>query len=226
VVLRSSALTTVEAVKADQGSASGLEARTRQDNVDSRLERLIEASSEEIRNYCNRNFEHVEDHQEFVSSSGNRYIRLMHAPIESVDKIEWVDRSTGDVIQEIERWGIEDAEAGLIYRPELFPFYVGAQGFDLLVSDRINARLRVTYTGGFVTPTQAAVMTDPPDRTLPFAVEEVCVREVITRFWGRNRNREIETSTSNNATSVYRERRGLLPSSQGALQPFWLGLPS
>jgi len=104
VALRSSALTTVEAVRADITSASGLEGRTNQANVTDRLERLIEASSEEIRDFCNRNFERVENHQEFVATDGGRWIRVMHAPVDSVSSIVWVNRQDGTVIDTLDEW--------------------------------------------------------------------------------------------------------------------------
>jgi len=238
VALRESALTTVEAVKADISSSSGLSHQTDVDesslaNSTNRLERMIEAASEQIRGFCNRNFERVTDHQEFVETEGGLHLRLMHAPVSSIDSIVWVDGPTGEVVDTLDGWHIEDADAGLVFRRTSWPFYsLAPYSVDpTAVRTRGPGRLRVTYTGGFVTPVQAAVETDPPTRTLPFLVEETCVREVVTRFWGKTRNREIETETVADTTTTYRERRnmsgaGLLPSSEAALNQFWLGCPS
>jgi len=227
MALRSSALTTVAAVKADISSASGLEARVNVAAADARIERLIEAASEDIRNFCNRNFEKVEDRAELIETARGRFIRVKHAPIESVEKIEWISRSDDSVVRELEGWHVyADGKAGLIFRSTPFSSLTVEpwSTYPALSSFVLSPRLRVTYTGGFVTPVQAAAETDPPVRSLPFTIEETCIREVVTRFWGRNRNREIETQTVGDTTTTYRERRGLLPTSEASLQNFWLAL--
>lgn len=228
MVLRASALTTVAAVNAELSSDSGLEHRADAAAVETVLERMIQGFSGQMASYCNRRFERVTDQVELITTIGDQYIRLMHAPIVSVTSIEWLDRD-GEVLEELVGWTIEDdGAAGLVYFGNGFPVLIGLplSPEPSAIANRVRARIRVTYTGGFITPPQEDPGPPPVVRDLPEQIEEQCIREVVSAFWNRNRNRDIDSRTSDIATTTYRERRGLLPSTKGVLDEFWLGNPT
>jgi hypothetical protein len=147
----------------------------------------------------------------------------MHAPIITLTSVERLD-DDGNVIDTYDGCYVYgDGESGLIFRRSGF----GLGGtFDPVIDPRTvyaptPNRLRVTYTGGYITPGQveadnSLVSTTPPD------LQEAVIREVTNAFRNRGRDRDADSKTTVDATITYRQGGGLLKSTQDLLKTYWL----
>lgn len=145
--------------------------------TDARLPRLVAVASAAVARYLNRAQLHYQAGRvDKVPGFGRVRLVLDLAPVLSIASIVLPDSSTVDPAE----YSIENAEAGLLYRSVGWP-QTGLVRAGLLYADRDSGTeasiIVATYTGGWVTPAQAADPTwSGPARSLPYDLEEAVVQ--------------------------------------------------
>lgn len=164
-MLSAHALTTLEELKSELLISGNTE--------DSYLARLINSASDAIRSYCGRDF--AKDRRtEKRSGSGTPLLLLPLYPIAEVDSVIVDGAALSPDSYDI------DAKMGALIR-------VG--GIWPASSER---NITVTYTGGYVTPVQAAADPDLT-RNLPYDIEEACI--VTAATWASHRSTPRDATT-------------------------------
>lgn len=179
--LSAGSLTTVANVQEIVGTGYGT----------ARCERVIEAVSKAMARYCDITWEYSTGIVEFLPGTGLKELYLHRRNIVAVTSIYiWGEEQTLDTLDSsvtpdlidsttVYRNSIMD-EKGLLLRPAGWP--IGAATWpDLTRQPAVGAEfrqanIRVIYDGGYVTPNQAGT------RTLPYDLEEACLREVTGRL--------------------------------------------
>lgn len=164
------ALTTLTRVKTELGiSGSG---------EDSYLEGLIDSVSGRIASFCNRTFQYGEDIEETVPGYAWTALLLSRCPIVEIDSIV-LDGSTVSA----DSYKIKSANAGIVYNETGWAWTALSGGS--VAGDRLagteDPLYVITYTGGYVTPQQAAddvTLT----RNLPYDLEDACVEWITVRY--------------------------------------------
>ena len=200
------ALTTVEMVRVD------LELEELDGNSYYSIVKMINAASDAIARFCNREFHYKEDITEKLAGQGGDAIVLAYTPILKIDYIK-VDTS------EIKDFEIDNKEAGIIYRQAGWPFHGGVKGF--ISADpypgRESRNIEVKYSAGYVTPEQARKANENNDnngddekleRTLPYDIEQSCIDTVKT--WYHRRMDNLETTQENLMNEQHGYGRGRL----------------
>lgn len=178
MALRPSALTTVGVLAEDLEIALGVE--------DERLERYIHTATSWIERYCHRTFHFEQGIVEMVKGYGTTNLLLRKPPIREILEV----LHEGGVVTP-SQYDISNAEGGIIFRRTGWPSTAARAGGDSITQDRVAGSeaptYRVTYSGGYYTPTQAeadaAVTAD-----LPADIEQACLI-LATSFYlegGRN----------------------------------------
>lgn len=170
--LSARALTTLATVKEELGISD-----TSSDAV---LERYIEVASDACAAFCGRAFERDDSIVEQVRGYGGVRLLLARPPIVSVASVAY----SGVTIDPSE-YRIE-AETGALYRsggwawtaPEGVP---GTEG----------ATYTVSYSGGWVTPQQAADSGGTLTRDLPSSIEAAAILVVVTLYRSRGRDPNV-----------------------------------
>ena len=164
-MLSAHALTTIEEVKSELLISGNTE--------DSYLARLINSASDAIRSYCGRDFA-KEQRTERLSGAGGSLLLLPLYPIAEVDSIIMDGMALPPDSYDV------DGKMGALIR-------VGG------IWPPANERnITVTYTGGYVTPVQAAADPDLT-RNLPYDIEEACI--VTAATWASRRSTPRDATT-------------------------------
>lgn len=201
------ALTTVSTIEGELGLGAG--------SATALLERLINGASEAIERFCGRHFEYEANISEKVAGYGGVRLVVSRTPVVSIASIAY----NGSTISSSE-YSIEDADAGLIYRSTGWK-WTAIRRPDI-TQDRLPGTeqklFTVTYTGGYVTPQQAA---DNPalTRSLPYDLEQACIDAVVTWYRDRGENRNITSEKVMSASLSY-NRHALPEPVQEMLAPY------
>lgn len=179
--LAANALTTYDAVRSALGLAS-VEGDPRRVE----LERLINMASASLEELAHREFHRgaavVENHR----AEGGQYLYLRRRPVVSVTSVQHLDPEDGTVDETIASasyWA--DLESGCLFRADGWPddrLAAGVTGDPVGTAPRT---IRVTYTGGWITPSQAIPAentggTSLGTRDLPYDVEDAVIRCVVS----------------------------------------------
>ena len=174
---------------------------------DARLERYIAAASDFLARECRRTFYRADAIVEDLPAFGSAYILVSRTPVLSVASITY----RGSTIAASD-YSVRDAEAGMIYRAAGWPW--SASRFPSItwppVPGSEAAVVRVTYSGGYVTPAQVATFGT---RTLPYDLEDACLAIVATRFSRRGRDLSVKSESLLSHSVAYAdgEDGGMLP---------------
>jgi hypothetical protein len=163
VALAENALTTLETAKEYLGLVD--------DNRDNEVERLINAASQMIENYCGRKLYYGEV-TETVYGSGTPVILLSRYPVVDISEVGYYNN-----VLPVSEYDLVDGD--------LVVANTGAYGLWQRGSYRTPFAYTVSYFGGYVTPQQALgdAASDSPvglTRTLPYDIEEACLQLVAT----------------------------------------------
>ena len=165
---------------------------------------IIRSVSATVEKFCGRKMSYKAAAVETRTGVGGPRLRLRRTPVRSLTALQYVDLD-GDVVSDLTLDGlqIEDIDdetghgtSGLVYRAGGFPssaVYLPYITRPMKVgSERPN--YRVTFAGGWVTPSQEAddESVDLP-RDLPYDIEEAVVLEVVSRYRRRGADRDIKT---------------------------------
>ena len=226
MALTNQALTTVSAVQGEINHSD-----------EQRIERLINTVSESMSVVAGgRVWYYSTAHVHDVKGWGDVRIFVPAPPISSITSVVLRD-ATGDPVNTYSssNFAIEsDGVMGSILHETGWPkTYLQAEGYSVFPSDpSVSPLIRVTYAGGWVTPWQvdprnSANLLGSQTRTLPYDLEDACIREVVSRLRGLGRDLTIESQTSDAAVTSFRNpRRGLAGLSEQATEVarrYWLG---
>lgn len=161
MALASNALTLLATVQSDLGIATD-------------ISDLINAASDAIESYCNRSFYKTAVTAEAVAGYGSMELLVARTPIDTDETITITYDSDSVSSDDYE---VLDASAGIIRAKYSAWNWTAANtpGAEWSAVGGTERKLyAVTYTGGYVTPAQAAE-GDPYDtRTLPYDLELAC----------------------------------------------------
>ena len=176
MALAANALTTLAIVKTELGITGATE--------DTYLERMINAASDRIENYCSRAFFKETGKIENVAGFGGVYLLVSKAPLLAITSITFDGNTVASADYEI-----HDADVGSIYRKGGW-HWTTARLKDITqppMPGHERKLYKVTYDGGYETPEQGGT------RTLPFDLEDACVQMVASRFRGKGRDPNIKS---------------------------------
>lgn len=187
MALTEAALTTLDRVNGELGFTTGDDT-----DRDALIEGLIDDESDRFARECNRKFYRNTSVIENVEAYGGYEIMVKeHLPIASITMITHKPVGGTSTTIAAGSYRIEDAEVGTIGRtkgqwPDSASRRIGTR------IDRIpgteKQTLEVRYSGGYVTPKQAADSGDP--RTLPRDIERLII-DLVSQSWrnlGRDRD--------------------------------------
>lgn len=148
------------------------------------IEFLVNAASDAIRRYCNRDFvqQIIIEH---VPGYGTPRLMLKLTPIREIQEIR-----VSDTVAPPESYAIEDADAGFVrVQGGVWPWtaVVGSGPLAMRASASEYAGITVVYTGGFVTPAQAEANPEL-ERNLPYELEQACLQ--LISAWHHERQRD------------------------------------
>lgn len=176
-----SALTTLATVLDELGLTEDSGAR------DARLERYINSASAAIARYCSRQFHRSDGIVERLDGHGGTDLVLGRRPVLDVTSVV-VDGATLDAA-DYELYDVARGIPGILYRHTGWPWTARlAAGYSSEPWPGSEKRsIVVTYDGGWVTPEQNAQgLFSGAARTLPYDLEDACVRYVTMRFQRRS----------------------------------------
>lgn len=188
---------------------------------DTRLPRLIRAASAAIRGYLN--VEQLHYQAAFVETvtprTGWPRLLLSLLPVASVASVVLPDGTTLPVTDYV----LEDPKLGFLYRVTGWPF-TGLVAPGLLQVDPMPGTPRpgvvVTYTGGWVTPAQAATTGwAGPARSLPEDLEEACVQTVVALHRRGGMDPNVASESLGDASITYRNPNTAIGLGGGGLIP-------
>jgi len=204
-ILADCALTTYATAKGElQAIAPG--ATWSDDSLQTAVERIINVSSEAISTYCGRLLHYGESIEKSVPPRGTS-LRVTRTPLDTDETptaaLDGVSVGTLE---------IQDAALGLLYCAAGFGFSEDTQ-YILSADDMrpttghtsepgIGSRdLAVTYTGGWITPVQAAATIPPGTRTLPWVIEEACIL-TVAYLWRLRNSGYVEFPDKNTVSGI------------------------
>lgn len=173
--LSPNALTTLDVARLEIGHVDPGE--------EDRVIRYINVASDAFARHTGRMWHCVEGHQERVAGYGTMRLSVSDVrPVHSIDSIHLV-RGVEDSPIAPDSYEIEDSGNGWI-RSLSGPWLSTADNVSIITTERLAGTealyYLVKYTGGFVTPSQAA--TKGIQRTLPFDIEQAAI-EYIKMLW-------------------------------------------
>ena len=204
--LTNDALTTLGTVKDELGITDA--------SSDETLKRLINAVSRRIRSYCRRTFYYEVDIVEQFAGYGSTNLLLSRMPVISVDSITYDSMAVDS-----DDYSIGDAAAGILYRPTGWAWTAKLQR-NAAAADPLPGTeeklFEVTYTGGWITPQQAAddAKLGVPlgwVRSLPEDLEDACILAVTSRYGMRGQDITVKSERSLNYSATYGDRDLPLP---------------
>ena len=186
MALTAQALTTLDTLKSELGITSSSD--------DAYLERTIESASARLQSLLARLVYYQVDIVETVTGSGNPFIIVDRAPIVSISSIEYDSGQGTSTEYESTLYRIDDAEAGTIERENAW--WPDTRDFVNVTLDRLTGtrrrNIRVTYTGGWVTPQQAADDVSLT-RNLPYDIEDAVISMAVDSYRSRGRDTSIKS---------------------------------
>ena len=150
-MLSAHALTTIKALKAELGIPAD------DSSQDDQLARYINAASDAMRTYCNRDFARAQ-RTDVIKGPGERALLLRLFPLIEVHRVIVEEQEVDDFVV--------DKETGILWRSVGWP------------KTNVPA-ITVEYTGGYVTPYQAR-QDEQLERNLPYDIEEACIVTAAT----------------------------------------------
>lgn len=191
MALSANSLTTLNAVKDELRIAQS------DATYDAILERYIQAVTAAFETICDRKFHHGADMAESVAGYGTTTIVLSRTPVLAVASVV-VDGSTVTATD----YAIHGAEAGLLYKGSGWPWTasVAPSVNYYQVPGSEKRSIVVTYTGGYVTPTQATAQLA---RTLPYDLEQLCIDGVVAKFRDRGINKAMTSRKLQGASATF-----------------------
>lgn len=199
MALGTTALTTLATVNDELGLTSD------SGDVDARIERYIMSASEAFASMCDRALHYAVDHVERVSAAGGVYLCVSdHTPIISISEILWDPRDGTTTTVDANDYAISDDGAGKIERVNgaWASTEVKTQSITRIGTGRTLPRYKITYTGGYVTPQQAADDVSLT-RTLPYDIEDTVIQMVTTRYRSKGRDQSISSKKVGPASVSY-----------------------
>lgn len=177
-------------------------------STDPLLEQFVAAASGQARTFMRRPaLEYTAAYSEKVRAPRGTELLLGRTPI--IGAITSITDEDGEVI-DADSYSVENADSGIIFREDGW----GCPG----------QLLTVVYTGGWVTPAQAASTGwGGPARSLPADIEAAVIDAVVSRYRGMGVDSRIASETVGDASVTYRNATvtdsGLPPSAEGLLLP-------
>jgi len=172
MALASNALTTISSVETELSLTAAAQ--------DAELTRYINTASDQIEKYISRKIYYGASIIEKVASTGrvgqygssrtSSFLYISRTPLSSIASVVWLGDNSTVTASDYEVW---DSNQGAIYK---------SSGWNSVeVSATEFTRYQVTYTGGWITPQQAAddgALT----RDLPFDLESACIK-MVSGMW-------------------------------------------
>lgn len=190
------------------------------DPSDAKLPRLIAAASELVRAHINRPRLHytVAFAERLAGHVEQVRLRLGLLPVISVASVVLSDGSSLGASE----YTVEDADVGVLYRAAGWPFTGLVRAgllYDAPAVGTESRNLLVTYTGGWVTPAQAATPGwSGPARSLPEAVEEACLLTASALYRRQGADQAVQSESLGDYAVTYRsESMPSLPDAAVAL---------
>lgn len=184
------------------------------------LEDLIEEASERFAQECDREVYRKSGHVEWVSGFGGRLLRIRdHAPVEEVDEIVYsTDGGATTTLVDASDYSLDaldrtERELGYIARVSGRWKWTSATTQDIVRDPLPGSErpfYRVTYTGGWVTPQQAADDVSLT-RTLPRDIERAVLDHAISLLFARGRNPSVASRTTPRGSVQFNESEPGLP---------------
>lgn len=197
MALVANALTTVATLAGELGIATPAASSA----AEADLERRIAVASSAIERYCNRTFSKA-TLTESVAGYGTRYLRLSRPPLLSVTSVTLYGVAV-DAEDYAAPSGIE-AQAGLLRRVEgswEWTAHESTSPAPEPLAGTERPLYEVVYVGGYVLPKDEALPGTP--RTLPYEVEEACLRTCVAIYRSKGRDQSIISESLLSASVTY-----------------------
>jgi hypothetical protein len=165
---------------------------------DAYLEHLIHVASDEVHRFCNRAFPAAEVEGELLVDNGAIFYTVEHTPLVSIDAIH-----DDDEVIDSDHYAVLNAEAGLVRLRYQRGAHRSARrpGIEQLPNPGFDdRRTSIDYTGGYVTPVQAADASSPffgDPITLPYTIQQAAIEAVASL----RSNRGLGQAPTGNITS-------------------------
>jgi hypothetical protein len=195
VTLAALALTTVSALEAEMGLASGSTGTTL-----ALLERAINAASQAIASAVGREL-HYAERVERAAGHATPRLLLGVMPLRAVSLVEYLGVDDAEELA-ADDYEIEDASAGVLRRLDAVWSWTGRvtsiDGDPQGGSEQLL--YRVTYTGGWITPEQegGALVRD-----LPYDIEDAALRLSALLYRSRGRDESVKSRKLMSASVTY-----------------------
>lgn len=180
MALPASALTTLATANDELGltSDSGTQ--------DARVERYIKAASSQIATFLGRSLHNTAGIIEKLEGYGTPFLYVSRTPLGTLTSIKY----DGQLIDS-SNYEVHDANEGSIYAKGGFLWTAAVrEGMIPEAMAGYERRLyEVTYTGGWICPTQAGT------RDLPEEIEQACLELVVLRWRARGRDPSIKSES-------------------------------
>jgi hypothetical protein len=186
MALTSQALTTLAVLKSELGISGSTE--------DTYLERLIERASQGLQSALDRSVYYEEDIVEYVTGGGTSLLIVDRTPITSISSIIYDTGSGTTTTVDATDYRIAAAASGLIERVGgVWPDTSDRTGVLLdPVTSTQRRSIKVTYTGGWVTPQQAdddGSLT----RDLPYDIEDAVLQFAVQHYREKGRDTSVKS---------------------------------
>lgn len=174
------ALTTLAEAKTEMG-VSGV-------TDDDYISRVINASSDVVRRFCDRVFYFEADIEEYVPGYGDTNMLLSRTPIDSITSISYEGTALDS-----DSYSIKSPAGGSVYRQCGFVWTAQRTNnilFDSLPGTEKHSYL-ATYDGGYKTPQQVIDDGTISTRDLPYDLEDACLQLVTSRYRAKGRDPRV-----------------------------------
>lgn len=183
-------------------------------SADQRGDDLINAASEAIMQYCDREFARTVGKVEKLAGFDGNYLFLSLNPVESIASVTFDGLAVAASEYEL------DAKAGSLYRAAGWAWTVGGalsiEPYPLPGSEQ--KVIAVTYTGGYAMPPNRS----PGTFKLPFALEQACLALCAYNYRMGGQNPAIASQQAGNASRSFSGGKAVtIPDYiAGQLEPF------
>lgn len=182
----------------------------------------ILAVSDRIARFCSRQLHFSTQVVEYHKGYGRNTLLLNRPPIVEITSIVIDDRVNSEIAVDSDMYYVEDAEIGRVRSFTPWPCTgLLRPGIEYMrVAGSEVPMIKVTYSGGWVTPIQAE--NDPTlTRNLPTDLEQLALDAMVSVYRNRGRDRSVVSEKVGSASvSYYDPRSGRRDSSQGTLAGF------
>lgn len=172
------------------------------------LEDLINEVSDTFVEVCGRKFHYEAGIVEKVKGQGTTLIVVNRTPIISIASI-----TVNGTVLDASGYSIDNAEAGTIFRGTGWTWtnrFAAGVTYDAYPGSEEKS-IAVTYTGGWVTPAQAAADLTLT-RNMTYALERLCIDAVVASYRDFGVNQSITVEKFQGASATFeRDEFGLPP---------------